>query len=394
MTLRLPHVLCSVFVALCVSTTAEALVVDSYPEAIAMAERDNVPLVLDFYTDWCAPCKKFDKDLEKNDPMRATVARLILCKINAEQEDGIELAKAHAIKVYPTFILVGPDGEQLVRWGGYTEAEKWVGLVEGFLNDPTRFEDRLARYQEEPTADLGRSVAFILLSNGDYRQALPIYRDLIELDPDEAASYKWLVFRCMAETYADRKFSVTEVRAAADAAQESSLTLERRFMLASYMKKVARIEGDMRLYGDYVDPVLEQCAKAEDAYDKARCNDLQLDRILYVERDEHKAIEARRAELPDGWEQDPRVLAGYAMWCYENRVDLVACRGLLRDGLANGIEPQGFGQAVLLSTLADVCRAQGDIEGAIEAVEQAIQLQPQVQDLRDTLAVYQQALQR
>ena len=59
----------SILLALCIfiSFQAEGQGVLFFPgtwkQAIAKAKTENKPLFVDFYTDWCGPCKKMDKEV-------------------------------------------------------------------------------------------------------------------------------------------------------------------------------------------------------------------------------------------------------------------------------------------------------------------------------------------
>jgi thioredoxin-like negative regulator of GroEL len=376
---------------LCLTRPGSAAVVDSVGQARLRAETDGVLLVLDLYASWCAPCQAFDKDLEGDEGLASLVDRIVLCRIDVEDSVGAAVADSFEAAALPTFVILDPRGRKLVSWSGYAGSAPWVALVEAYVEDPTPFEARLARYRQQPNVASGRSLAAILVSNGDYRSALPIYSDLVDLDPENADRYRWSLFRCMVATYDDGEVSFSTVEQAAERLLRDDPGVSRRLAVTESMKRVARLAGDMGLYAKYVDPALELCASSAEV-DAHHCENLALDRVLYVENDPEKAIAEKRSGLPEGWQHNPHLLVGYASWCLNNRVDLAGGEALLRAGLADGIETSDVGKAILFSVVADLCRAQGETQLAVDAIEQAIELQPLVSELRDSLAVYRQSL--
>jgi thioredoxin 1 len=62
---------------------------------------ENSAVVMDFYADWCGPCKQLIPTLEKVSEEQKNV---VFCKINVDQNE--ELSKSYGIRSIPTLKYV------------------------------------------------------------------------------------------------------------------------------------------------------------------------------------------------------------------------------------------------------------------------------------------------
>ena len=89
-----------------------------FAKAKELATAGNKPIIVDFYTDWCTWCKKFDKEV-MTDPKAIDFLdnKVVFAKINAEVDTNV----SQAIKImgYPTFLLTNSKGEEIERIAGY-----------------------------------------------------------------------------------------------------------------------------------------------------------------------------------------------------------------------------------------------------------------------------------
>ena len=71
------------------------------------------PCIIDFYADWCAPCKMVSPVLEEL--ARDYNGQLDVYKINTEEE--LELASAFGIRSIPSFLFVPVEGQPQMAMG-------------------------------------------------------------------------------------------------------------------------------------------------------------------------------------------------------------------------------------------------------------------------------------
>lgn len=82
------------------------------------------PILMDFYADWCGPCRMqtpIIEDLEKEFKDKAEFR-----KVNVDKEGN--LATEKGIFVVPTLILE-KDGKELKKWMGVTSKEELTTAI-------------------------------------------------------------------------------------------------------------------------------------------------------------------------------------------------------------------------------------------------------------------------
>jgi thiol:disulfide interchange protein len=95
-----------------------------------LAIEEIKPIFIDFYTDWCAPCKWLERDAFETEAAASYFNKnLVNIKINAEKGEGIELAQKHSVRAYPTIIFLRPNGQEISRHVGMTTASSLVSMA-------------------------------------------------------------------------------------------------------------------------------------------------------------------------------------------------------------------------------------------------------------------------
>jgi thiol-disulfide isomerase/thioredoxin len=92
----------------------------AFDAACATAKDEGKLVFIDFYTTWCEPCKRLDKDTWTNADVGKLVGeKAVALKIDAEKEK--DLAVRYKINLYPTLLVVKADGKEVDRIEGYRE---------------------------------------------------------------------------------------------------------------------------------------------------------------------------------------------------------------------------------------------------------------------------------
>lgn len=150
----------------------------SFDEAIAAAKQEKKLVFIDFYTDWCGPCKMMAKDVFPQKKVGDFFNEKFVCvKFNAEKE-GKDLAKRFDVKAYPTFIVLNTKEEIQLDIKGAADADAFIAKVEGGL-DPEKSPARMeARYNSgERNPELINNYALHILEQGKEAEGFQILND-------------------------------------------------------------------------------------------------------------------------------------------------------------------------------------------------------------------------
>jgi thioredoxin len=81
--------------------------------------------IVDFYADWCGPCRKVAPIMEK---LAETYdGKLTIYKVNVDQEK--ELAAAFGVRSIPTMLFIPEEGQPMMQAGALPETE-YVKVIE------------------------------------------------------------------------------------------------------------------------------------------------------------------------------------------------------------------------------------------------------------------------
>lgn len=92
---------------------------------LTQAKANGHVVLIDFFTTWCEPCKRLDRETWSDPQVKAWFAEHgQLWKVDAEAEP--RLASRFRVDSYPTIVFLRGDGSELDRLTGFRDADKFL----------------------------------------------------------------------------------------------------------------------------------------------------------------------------------------------------------------------------------------------------------------------------
>lgn len=111
----------------------------AYPAALEAARAEQKLVLVDFFTTWCPPCKKLDRETWPDPRVAKWLGeRTVALKVDAEKD--AELARRYRVEVYPTIVIAKADGSEIDRILGFLPPEQFVAEVEARIERAQRIE--------------------------------------------------------------------------------------------------------------------------------------------------------------------------------------------------------------------------------------------------------------
>ncbi len=106
----------------CDSSTSQhaGWIEDDMDAAMAQAEEEGKPLLIDLYADWCGPCRTLSEQYFPSDELQPVLVNFVLAKIDIDTPSGGEIANRYGVSSIPTIIIAEADGTEIERIVGTT----------------------------------------------------------------------------------------------------------------------------------------------------------------------------------------------------------------------------------------------------------------------------------
>lgn len=169
----------------------KAAYVTDFDKAKELAGAGNKPIVVDFYTDWCTWCKKFEKEV-MTDPKAIEFLdnQVVFAKINAEVDTNV--SQAYKIMGYPTFLLTDAQGVEIDRIAGFLPADDFIKTVNDYRNGVGTLGDLIAKSKAGQDRNLYFEIADKYKYRGDTKTAKEWYDKITSGSKDSISGEAFL----------------------------------------------------------------------------------------------------------------------------------------------------------------------------------------------------------
>jgi thiol:disulfide interchange protein DsbD len=101
-------------------------------EALASAKREHKPVVLDFYAEWCVPCKRMLRETFGNSEVARLLRGCIVVKIDTDRYP--ELARKFGVEGLPDIRFLTADGTEQKKLLDYQDAASFATALAELLS--------------------------------------------------------------------------------------------------------------------------------------------------------------------------------------------------------------------------------------------------------------------
>ncbi len=98
------------------------------PSALVKAKETGRPIMIDFYADWCGPCKMLDAETYSDDRVAAASTNLVMVRIDVDRNQL--LSSQYRVESIPTIVVLNAEGTEINRAVGFMGVGPMLTMIE------------------------------------------------------------------------------------------------------------------------------------------------------------------------------------------------------------------------------------------------------------------------
>src|SRR5689334_20766147 len=100
--------------------------------ALARARQENKPIALDFFAEWCVPCRRMEKTTLVDPNVAEFLKQVIFVRIDTDA--NADIAQKLGVVGLPDIRLVAPDGRVLRQLRGFQEPDSFAAELRRLIS--------------------------------------------------------------------------------------------------------------------------------------------------------------------------------------------------------------------------------------------------------------------
>lgn len=113
-----------------------------FNDGVVKAKTEDKPIFVEFYTDWCPYCKKFQKEtVNERNVTRMLAENFVYVRLNAEDSknrvkfqgkslSNVELTNSLGISAYPSLVFLDSEGQPITMLSGFVPARQFTSILD------------------------------------------------------------------------------------------------------------------------------------------------------------------------------------------------------------------------------------------------------------------------
>lgn len=150
--------------------------------AEVLAKNQNKNILIDYYTNWCVPCKELDKYVFENSKIGKYInEHYVAVKLNAETRYGYLIGRKYELlRSYPTIIFLKSNGKEIDRVIGFIEPVQYFQQIKDYTKGVNTLTDLLKKDKNNGNDSLKYKIGLKLTERGKFKDAIGYFQHLIK----------------------------------------------------------------------------------------------------------------------------------------------------------------------------------------------------------------------